>query len=166
MNYTKELFHKTVGILVSSFLNDTLRHNDCCACAVGNIIAANINAKVISPPDYSTNEEDFFSIEGCEWRRNGQEIIPVWDDLFVTSNGQQIVDQKMYRGWVKKQIDVTGYKWQDLAKIEHAFECANFGESKADWMFNGLMAVVDVLCEIHGMNEEEKKESKALFVKV
>lgn len=162
--YTKELFHKTVGILVSSFMNDTLRHNDCCACAVGNIIAANINAKVISPEEHT--DEDFWYTEFSVWIRNGQEILPVWDDLFVTFAGQQTVYPKMYRGWVKKQIDVTGYQWQDLAKIEHAFESASFGESKDDWMLNGLMAVVDVLCEIHGMNETEKQESKALFVKV
>ncbi len=35
-----------------------------------------------------------------------------------------------------------------------------------DWMFNGLMAVVDVLADIHGINLEAKEEAKKLFIKV
>jgi len=59
----------------------------------------------------------------------------------------------------------------DLAKIEFAFEsaphtCDESDETNAEWMFNGLMAVVDVLAEIHNVNLEVKESAKAMFVKV
>jgi hypothetical protein len=75
------------------------------------------------------------------------------------------------------QCDVTGYNWQELAMIERAFEGCEipvhdpklgplkFNINQDQWMLNGLFAVVDVLCEIHGMNTEEKEEAKLLFVK-
>jgi hypothetical protein len=33
-------FNHTVNVLVKAYLNDTLRHNNCYACAVGNMIAS------------------------------------------------------------------------------------------------------------------------------
>lgn len=75
-----------------------------------------------------------------------------------------------YKGLAKKQIDATGYRWQDLARIEFAFETAYVGgfydgPEAEQGMYAGLMAVVDVLAEIHGLNLEAATEAKALFVK-
>lgn len=36
----KKKFHETVGILVQAYLNDTLIHQSCQHCAVGNLITA------------------------------------------------------------------------------------------------------------------------------
>jgi hypothetical protein len=137
--YTKEQFHETVGILVRAYMNDTLEHAECGACAVGNIIAAK------SPELYNENP--------AAWYHPLERERPL----------------------AKKQLASTGYAFEDVMKIEKAFETCpipdrlknTWGNWKdPEWMFNGLMAVVDVLCEIHGMNETEKQESKALFVKV
>jgi hypothetical protein len=37
----KELFDKTIGILVNAYMNDTLSYFDCEKCAVGNLIFSN-----------------------------------------------------------------------------------------------------------------------------
>lgn len=155
-------FHYTVNVLVKAYLNETLEHGVCTACAVGNIIADSVKAKVIK--DHGV------------WVRNGALVQPIWDDVFLSEiPGEQKINPENYKGWAKRQIDTTGYTWQELAKIEYAFELHNClidypndeQEEKqiSDAMFNGLMAVVDVLADIHGIDLERKEEAKALFVK-
>lgn len=139
MNYTKELFHETISILVKAYMNDTLEHADFEACAVGNIIA------------YRCPE------------LHAKDPVAWFDPL----TGQKKL--------ARLQIQATGYSHDDVWRIEKAFEnCEKpehlLGETwinwkDPEWVFNGLMAVVEVLCEIHGMNETEKTESKAMFVK-
>lgn len=150
-----EKFHRTVSILVKAYLNDTLAHGACTACAVGNLVAENLNLKISNSLNWLDSK--------------GQSICTYWDNVFMTPDGLQRINPYSYRGEAKKQIDATGYTWQELARIEFAFESApGFTSKKMDdevWMFNGLMAVVDVLCEIHGMDDVAKKETKALFVK-
>ncbi len=44
----KSLYDKTVSILVDAYMNDTLQHGNCFACAVGNIVAANCDVKTFT----------------------------------------------------------------------------------------------------------------------
>ena len=73
---------------------------------------------------------------------------------------------------IKRHIDASGYSWRELAKIEAAFESmAEYDDGDNDInidqsMFNGLMAVVDVLAEIHEISLETTNETKKLFVKI
>jgi len=144
------LYNKTVDILYQSYLNDTLRHNDCAACAVGNIIAANLGFKVIH----------------LNWLRDDNEKADVcWQRVFYTDNKEQIYNPYGYGGLAKEQIDASGYKLSELMKIEYAFETADKGESKDDWMFNGLVAVIDVLDKIHEVEKNTtKKQFKELYL--
>lgn len=145
----KELFTKTVNILVDAYFKNTLQHGSCAACAVGNIIACNMGLKI---------SEDL-----CFWEKKGKTIYSDWDNVFVTTREGQEINPKEYFGEAKKQIDSTGYTWQELAKVEFAFETADEGNSEDDYMFNGLMSVCDVLIEIHEGNEAEKETAKQLF---
>lgn len=132
---TPERFERAVKALVQAFFNDTLAKEDCTMCAVGNI---------------------------CEGKKD-------WSAVFITTThfGQFIaedcyVNDYQYRNGdiyhPKQVIDKTGYTWQELAKVEAAFESNTripkqvyYKYSKTEIMedqFNGLMAVVDVLCEI------------------
>ena len=138
----KELFTKTVNILVDAYFKNTLQHGNCAACAVGNIIACNMGIKF----RISTVCDGFYTWDGLKVS---------WNKVFVTPFN--------YEGEAKEQIDSTGYTWQELAKVEFAFETAYVGKSEDDYMFNGLMAVVDVLIEIHEGNETEKVTAKELF---
>lgn len=144
----KELFDNTVKILVNAYLNNSLVHNNCHACAVGNLVAANMSLK------YSKN---------LKWI--GEQV--AWSTVFVTLRFQiaQMRRPWAYTGKAKQQIDATGYTWQELAQVEYAFERAPTGNSREERMFNGLMAVIDVLCEIHKINEEVKVATKELFFK-
>lgn len=158
----QELFHKTVNILVQAYLNNSLIHCDCSACMVGNLVASNMGIKM-------SVAENYFNIIGAEWI--GEE--PHWHKVFYTQpdTKKQIFKKTSYRGKAKKQIESTGYSLKELAKMEYVFETApgfkttNYDPQDEEWMFNGLMAVIDVLCDIHEMNDEAKQEAKALFIK-
>jgi hypothetical protein len=145
MKYTKQLFDETIAILVQAYINETLRHNDCSACAVGNIVSSRINA-----------EEPW-----C----------PSWYSRYHP-NGFGLYFENQSKEMGEKEIAATGYSPNDILKIEYAFEscerpeeCEITDDSNEEWMFNGLMAVVDVLIKIHELGETEKQEAKAMFVK-
>lgn len=137
-------FHETVSILVKAYLNDELRHGDCNACAVGNLIYANLGNKKM-------------------W----------WPYVFMTSRlGEAVFDESAYCGDAQIEIDSTGYSPLELARVENAFEVNAIYDQfqdqvgdKDEQMFNGLMAVVDVLADIHGIDLSQKEHAKALFVK-
>lgn len=142
----QEQFDRTVQILVGAYLNNTLMHRNCHACAVGNLIAANLGIP------YSKD---------LKWI--GREV--AWKEVFVTFRYQiaQLKRPWAYCGEAKVQIDATGYTWQELAKMEYAFERAPMGHSRDEHMFNGLMAVVDVLAQIHELEENAKTATRELF---
>ncbi len=132
----EELYHKTIGILVKAYQNDTLRKYDCAACVVGNMIAAN--------EGYAIGEEG-------SWLKGRKVILPAWWPQIGR------VDTANNNGEAKRQMDSTGYTLDELSLIETAFE----GEGDN---FNGLMAVVDALDIIHENTDKEvTKLSKNLF---
>jgi hypothetical protein len=144
----KALYEKTVSILVDAYMNDTLVHGNCAACAVGNICGA-----------YGFPEPSFPFYEGPTRES--------WSELFYTaSTGQFINASALKDPNVMKVINATGYHWKQLAQIERAFEMAPRGSSSDEWMFNGLMAVVEVLDLIHeNIDPAVTESSKKRFVK-
>lgn len=149
----RELFDKTIAILVRAYQNDTLLHGSCASCAVGNIVASSMNIKV--DPD-------------CvfKWITFG----PMWQNVFLTANSVSYKYPENYQEIAKYQIDSTGYSWQELAKIESAFESVAIPSdgpfyNSDSHVFEGLMGVVDALMEIHEANEEEVLDAKSMFVK-
>jgi len=155
----KATFEHSVDILVKAYMNDTLAHGYCPACAVGNLCAAAKNFYVIRSEGICSK---------FEWtsKRSGGVFIPSWDDVFITINGVQRITPSAYFGIAKEEIDATGYSWQELARIEWAFESADRDYSEDEWMFNGLMAVVDVLAEIHGVSLEAKETAVGRFAEI
>lgn len=155
----REKFFETVGILVEAYMNGVLMHGNCAACAVGNIIAAKLGCKITTFKN--TFGEDFYL-----WRRGGQRFTPLWQMVFVTlTDGTSFHNPMAYMGNCRLQIDATGYLWQDLARIESAFERAANYDNPDEAMFKGLMAVVDVLSDIHGIDLSERESAKLLFNK-
>jgi hypothetical protein len=152
-------FEETVNVLVKAYLNDTLVHGACSACAVGNIVSASMGKVALRMPGTSTGFDPHYWADGSKIH---------WWDVFSTSSRRQRIDAKQYYGDAKEEIDSTGYTWQQLSRIEFAFESADGNASNYQdetWMFNGLMAVVDVLADIHGIDLQAKESAKALFVK-
>lgn len=144
----KELYDKTIGILVDAYFNDTLKNGNCYACAVGNLVASNNGYELI------------IVNESAAWcNKAGRVVSPKWDKVicsriesvfgFVTSV-KQVVDLDNYQGVARKQIESTGYGVVDFGKIEIAFEKGYNKNFVRDRMYSGLMAVVDALNIIHG----------------
>jgi hypothetical protein len=131
-----ELFNKTIGILVKAYQNDTLKHGDCCGCAFGNMVVANMG----------------YSLSG----RDGQE----WYNCTGTP-GQ--VDIQYYKGLAKQEIESTGYTPFEMVLIENAFESFDALEDRDG--FKGLMSVCDALMQIHEATAEETESAKLQFVK-
>lgn len=140
-------FNETVDILVKAYLNGALRHGDCNACAVGNLVGARLGA----------NKKMF------------------WPYIFMTSRtGETLFDDSAYvtNSEAREEVDSTGYNCRQLARIENVFELsACYDEfqdqvgDKYEQMFNGLMAVVDVLADIHKVDLSVKESAKLMFVK-
>lgn len=143
----QELFNRSISILVKAYLDGTLTKGNCAACAVGNLVAGNMGIKVTTKAS---------TLPLAYW--DGGKKTPYWNFVFMTSAGEQTICAEMLKDRdIKSQIDATGYPWEDLARIEYAFETAPGG------MFGGLMAAVEILCEIHEASETTKQETKALF---
>lgn len=137
-------FENSVSVLVNAYMNDTLEHGCPCGCAVGNLMRASgyqfENPETLEGYDYLLNHKN------CSWvdrlrKRSGYDA--------------ELAD---------KQIASTGYTERELSLIETAFENAPI-EDRDDKMIDGLLAVVDVLAEIHNVDLSVKESAKQLFVK-
>ncbi len=135
-------FEKSVDILVKAFLNDTLQHMNCHACAVGNLIA-----------DANQLTYDRSSHPIIIARRKDGTSFPM--DWYGQHEDGELGMKEMLS---------TGYKPHEIWKIERAFESA-VGEDKDQQMYDGLMRVVNVLSDIHSVDLSVKEEAKKLFVK-
>jgi len=153
---TKEnRFDEAIKALVKGYFEESLIRGSCAACAVGNIIANAMNEDIIVTKGVTGSVKDYGTWKG------GFNILESWFTVFGSRGmfGEQYILESNYRGVPREQIDSTGYSYKELARVEKAFE------SKGEDMFTGLMAVVDVLCEIEGKSQEEAKEYKEMFVK-
>ncbi len=154
-----ELYNKTVNILVDAYFNDTLEHGNCYACAVGNIIAANCSI-LLSKADIPHEHRKIHWLGYApysDWNRKYKRGI---SDTAVS-----ILDGKDFVGndEILSQIKSTGYSYSELTDIEFAFESCSW---VGDKMFNGLMAVIDVLDQIHENNDTDlTTETKLKFKK-
>ncbi len=139
MKKTPERFNKAISALVKAFFDGTLAKGTCAACACGNIIHYSNNVLV---PKNIWFEDPLLHKELADSAGNA------WTDI----------DRFNY--------NKSGYSIKELQEIERAFE----GTSRIHWhsyknstkeqimedQYNGLMAVVDVLCELDGIVEKEQ----------
>ena len=148
-------FEKAYNALYNAFMNDTLAKGICTACAVGNIVADAMGAKV-----YKRERESSITFH-CSKQNDW------WDKMFITtSNGQRItkISQDSEVKYLRKLIlNLTGYTWRELARIEKTFEESTKINNTYYWestpeqimedQFNGLMAVMDVLIKLDEVKE-------------
>ena len=147
-------FHKTIDILVKAYLNNTLKHSDCKFCAVGNILGCpEWSYLFITMNDgIQYSGEDAFNFKvGCRNLDTGEYI----------DSQKAIIKREIGREAIKE----SGYTIEELARIEYAFEIASKGRDEDEYMFNGLMDVVNVLADIHGIDLEIREGTKKLFKK-
>lgn len=144
-------FNHTVGVLVNAYINGTLQHTNCYACAVGNMIAASRGYKFVYATD--NRGQICWDVTGGKYCTSG---VAEWFAYLThrSDNG----------GVALKEIEATGYSVEEIRMIEAAFEhIPGHGEDTDG--YNGLMSVVDVLADIHGIDLSVREETKKLFVK-
>lgn len=163
-----ELYNKTVEILVQSYLNDTLRHLNCYACAVGNLVAHYCNKIFVKQnPLFLPQSFD----EELKWDGYAGYGVKVPRDTYKTGGTwyeQLWKKEEDLHGEPKEQLQSTGYALAELRQIEEAFESCALDDFNDDdkRMWTGLMAVIDILDQIHENTDSAVTEkSKALFVK-
>lgn len=153
-------FEKAYNALYNSFMNNTLAKGSCRACAVGNIVADAMEGKIlINDNIFECTVPNIF-----------------WANIFYTSEGKQNITRNyICEEKIKK---ITDYSWEEMAKIEFAFEtntkiyaCDYHDHSERQIMedqFKGLMAVMDVLIELDEVKEGEtyKDNFKNKFVSI
>lgn len=146
----KATFENTVDILVKAYFNDTLEHSNCFACAVGNIVAHNNGYEYIDC-------NRVFS----QGKMKRFKAIPSWYNSINRTSMNE----------TDTQIGSTGYSLDQIISIERAFEQGwktrydHSNEEHDKDGYHGLMAVVDVLAEIHNIDLTVREEAKLLFVK-
>lgn len=136
-----ELYKKTVDILFNAYFNGTLEHGNGCGCAVGNLVAAGMGYKMV------------IDCGSAAWEnKRGEFSFPEWNN--VHNMGERLNISKFY-GEAAKQIKATGYYPSETLLIERFFEFAHRGNSEEDYMFNGLVAVLEALKQIHEITDED-----------
>lgn len=148
-------FDHTVSILVQAYLNDTLNKRCCTACAIGNLVAAERGTKQIRRDE----------IAGI-WTDNGVRLMIRFDNNMYRDGTYPEWFDKLYdyRRTGRGEYNEIGYTLHEINLIEEAFERPNTG-TQDEQEFNGLMAVLETLAEIHGIDLATKEEAKKLFVK-
>lgn len=176
MNNKTERFNNAITALIKGYQTNSLVKSNACACAVGNMIAYNKGYQILKELDDTDGTIlDFSWSDKKIYPEFENEILPSWSKVFCTNNGEQTSNVILYRKIAKDEIDSTGYSLIELMKLEFAFEqhtkisisnLENYTIEEFDKdQFNGLMAVVDVLCEIEEIDEFNKNQIKSLFVK-
>lgn len=153
----KATFENTMDILVKAYLNDTLKHGDSASCAVGNICNGEKEWAHLFVTLTDSHEQIIAS--------DGQFI----SHKLFENKTTRIPKDEIEMGKLNFALEVvnkTGYSVKELAKIEYAFETALKGESNDDWMFNSLLAVLEVVAEIHGVDFDSKKVYEDKFQEI
>lgn len=154
------LYHKTVDILFDAYFNDTLEHGNCYACAVGNIVAANMGYKFVpSRRIIAGGKSQSWDWEGKPYPSKGKG----WGSLI----GWSPYTHPPLTAQTWKQINSTGYSPYELQMIERAFEQFDVkydehcnSRNPEDRMFIGLVAVLDKLKQIHEVDDNEEVKEK------
>lgn len=142
----EKLFNETIDKLVKAYFEGTLRHRQCSACAVGNIIG--------------TDRWMYHFYTSKKQQEPHNQAIPIR----IYRKDKEYIQAK----WspIENPFPYSDYSMQELMEIEWAFETADMGKNRDDWEFNGLMKVVEVLQKIHECDAATTTATKERFIKV
>jgi len=132
----KKLFDKTINILVNAYLKGTLIHSFSCACAVGNLVAAYNNYKVIK----------------CGWEnKEGEAVLATWCGRII--DGRKRI----------QELECTGYTVQEIVEIERAFERTFDDRSGYKGLMNVVDALIEIHQGTDDHKKEAKELFKISF---
>jgi len=144
----KELFDRTIEVLVRAYLDSALKSGDCTACAVGNIIIAN----------------------GHDLRKLKNSLDTHWlRYIEMLHRGAYCSADELDYELAIEQINSTGYTSYELHLIERAFERGDnlmlYYKETSDENVSRLLCVVDTLSEILHQDLTVTSSAKKLFCK-
>lgn len=133
----KKKLEKDVNTLVGAFLAGKMQNGNVCHCAVGTLLQSELNVE--------TEDQHAF----MAWYHKLQ----FWRSKNPDKAKRNVPDCS---GQLAPEVDqkaeafrnTTGYTWEELNRIEGAFEQKQSLEA-------GLLDAVAVLSDIHGLSEEE-----------
>lgn len=158
----KELYEKTVNVLLDAYNNDELYQGNCNMCAVGNICKE--SSEKLGIPLGKSWSRLFMTVT------SGRNIFGILDINNRRKDHNKIYDKSS--GWSSREtaiklVESTGYSVYELYKIEFVFEKAKGKTNSKEKSYNGLVAVLNKLKEIHEVNIEqvstETKEKERVF---
>lgn len=141
----KELFYHSVNVLQKAYFNGTLEHQNCYACAVGNLVAAGMGI------GFEACDQDSIASHTVVWEGREGKYYTYKQNSYLP-NSPTWFNEIRSRVNESSQYKFTGYERRECFQIEETFESA---ECDPDG-FEGLCAVVDLLMQIHEFDKEEK----------
>lgn len=151
----EKLYYKHIDILSNAYANNLLQHGNSCGCDIGNLIAA------CNGIELSINDNGRVGPKYADKIDYSLPVLFLWYERKI---GGILSDEE--EAIVDKQVSNTGYTWDELMRLEKAFESAiNFiDEDKKMW--NGLMRVIKEMDIIHENTDTEiTTTSKQRFTK-
>lgn len=149
-----------IDIFLDAINKGTLAKGTCVACAVGNLVASGMGAKIY----INGFDEANIPVFNCNINNH------TWNVVFMTSLGYQeqnfelLNSKSSYVKEIKKLMDSTGFTPEELAKIEFAFETNTrikiyyynkySKEAIREDQINGLKAVVEVMMTFDDIKED------------
>jgi hypothetical protein len=147
-------FEHSVAVLTKAYLTNTLQSDNCHSCAVGNLVANALRIDLVYAP---------VTLK-LKWA-SGR---PQWGYLVWQINGPAaLYEDPKAQAEATTQIAASGYTAHELSRIEVAFEYA--GHSRTSWQWPGetiiagLLAVVGVLAQIHGVDPASEQAARERF---
>lgn len=176
-----ELYHKTIETLRVAYYDGTLEHSKCITCAVGIICSPYLNQFGLGPAAWASKFMTSRSSDGVVqlFAEKGERVVlrgNIFRKTHIVVKCSELPphfcndEDKLYEA-----LGLTGYTIKELAEIEHVFEAAPGYDIHAphtamfrdpEWLYNGIVAVVDALGRIHEAADDETASSKAKFEKL
>lgn len=155
-------FLKAYDSLYRAYREGTLAKGACSACAVGNIIAHALNAKIYMSMDrvtYLCDDNNRFWVTLFGTSNSG-----VQRKTYLNSNSQEIIRLS------EKLKDLTGYSVDEMAQIEFAFESSAsiYPEDYQQYekpeilisLYTGLTAVLEVMLKLDDIENPDYYRTK------
>ena len=152
-----------IDIFLDAINDGTLAKGNCCACAVGNLVAKGMGVKVLP----KSETYPFFKVDNPKFDNSE------WSSLFSTTGDgiqlRQNFSDKRFKGVIERTVSKTEFSVEELADIEYIFETntkmhhINYDayskeEIRAD-QIKGLEAVVKLMLKF----DEQPDDVKEVF---
>jgi hypothetical protein len=173
-------FWRSIDVLATAYLEGSFRPFDCTACGIGNLIAADLDGASTS----ATSVGQWPSHSGSEFGDWPEAKNVIDDHPWALTSAILLLDFEpvdlvkahplRYDLLPLSQYSVTevhpqlaknlSYTNEELLRIEAVLLEKTEIDSSEDELFEGLMAVVDVLMDIHEVEDKDLRgQAKAAF---